>query len=146
MEYSEILKDPRWQKKRLQILERDNWTCCFCGDTESTLHVHHIVYSGKPWEQRDASYLTLCETCHEQESNPYVRRGMKNSSDHELFFHIMQMHLRISRSDMLKMASILSRADVDYHTDLTIEEKLRSIADTITKTKLKEANGKNKND
>ena len=26
-DYSEKLKDPRLQKKRLQILERDNWTC-----------------------------------------------------------------------------------------------------------------------
>jgi hypothetical protein len=25
--YSDKLKDPRWQKKRLQIMERDNWCC-----------------------------------------------------------------------------------------------------------------------
>ena len=32
MGYSEKLKDPRWQKKRLEILERDNFRCQYCGD------------------------------------------------------------------------------------------------------------------
>lgn len=31
-EYKEKLKDPRWQKKRLQIFERDDWCCQKCGD------------------------------------------------------------------------------------------------------------------
>jgi hypothetical protein len=133
MEYSEILKDPKWQKKRLQILERDKWKCCFCGDSESTLHVHHIVYAGKPWDQRDATYLTLCEKCHEEESKPYVKRGMKNSSDQELFFHIMQMHLRISRNNMIGIAGILSKIDVNYNSDLSIEDKLLFISSAIKK-------------
>ena len=38
-EYSQKLKDPRWQKKRLQILERDEWNCQICHDNESTLVV-----------------------------------------------------------------------------------------------------------
>lgn len=29
--YAEKFKDPRWQKKRLKIMERDNWKCCECG-------------------------------------------------------------------------------------------------------------------
>lgn len=64
--YSDKLKDPRWQKKRLKILERDNWACRFCDDTEETLHVHHLSYEGKkyPWEVSDDSLITYCETCH----------------------------------------------------------------------------------
>lgn len=27
--YAEKLKDPRWQKRRLEIFERDDWTCQF---------------------------------------------------------------------------------------------------------------------
>jgi hypothetical protein len=52
MDYSQKLKDPRWQKKRLEILERDGWKCMACGDKEKTLHVHHIFYlPGKePWD------------------------------------------------------------------------------------------------
>jgi hypothetical protein len=66
--YSELLKDPRWQKKRLLVFERDNWTCQSCLDTESTLHVHHTKYIGEfPWECPDEYLMTLCEKCHEEE-------------------------------------------------------------------------------
>lgn len=65
--YSGKLKDPRWQKKRLEILERDNWECQICGDNESTLIVHHYKYSGEPWEVEDKYLKTLCEDCHDSE-------------------------------------------------------------------------------
>jgi len=44
-DYYAKLKDPRWQKRRLQIFNRDKWTCRICGSTTDTLHVHHIAYS-----------------------------------------------------------------------------------------------------
>lgn len=63
--YSEKLRDPRWQKKRLQILERDDFTCICCETTEIELHVHHREYSkGDPWEVDDLSLVTLCKDCH----------------------------------------------------------------------------------
>ena len=37
----EKYKDPRWQKKRLKILERDKWACQLCDGKEKTLHIHH---------------------------------------------------------------------------------------------------------
>jgi|WetSurMetagenome_2_1015567.scaffolds.fasta_scaffold161764_2 hypothetical protein len=66
IEYYEKLKDPRWQKKRLEILERDEWSCRNCGDHETTLHVHHIFYLPKndPWEISNGFLITLCEKCH----------------------------------------------------------------------------------
>lgn len=65
MTYAERLKDPRWQKKRLEVLERDAWACYHCGDTKSTLHVHHEAYIGKkPWETPDECLTTLCDNCH----------------------------------------------------------------------------------
>lgn len=68
--YSEKLRDPRWQKKRLEILDRDNWTCQNCGDEKSTLHVHHLDYEKglEPWDYEDEYLQTLCETCHEGET------------------------------------------------------------------------------
>lgn len=68
MTYSEKLKDPRWQKKRLEILKRDNWTCQNCQSTTKTLHVHHLKYNGNPWEANNNDLQTLCEDCHEQET------------------------------------------------------------------------------
>lgn len=66
--YSEKLKDPRWQKKRLKILELDNWTCTECSCKTDTLHVHHKDYKGKdPWDTPDAYLCTLCSKCHDLE-------------------------------------------------------------------------------
>lgn len=66
MTYGEKLKDPRWQKKRLEIFERDKWMCWRCGDKQSTLHVHHLAYppNREPWEVPNGFLLTLCEECH----------------------------------------------------------------------------------
>lgn len=68
-EYSELLKDPRWQKLRLQVFERDGWECQLCSSKTKTLNVHHKRYErGKnPWEYPIASLLTLCESCHKDE-------------------------------------------------------------------------------
>ena len=63
--YSQKLRDPRWQKKRLHILERDQWRCCSCGDDKSNLQVHHVIYAKKdPWDYSDDCYQTLCDKCH----------------------------------------------------------------------------------
>ena len=65
--YAEKLKDPRWQKMRLKILERDGWKCQLCDDTTNTLVVHHKYYErGKePWNYPDNAYVSLCQDCHE---------------------------------------------------------------------------------
>lgn len=64
------LKDPRWQKMRLRVLERDSWKCLQCGDATNTLHVHHTYYESnlEPWDYPLESLLTLCELCHEAET------------------------------------------------------------------------------
>ena len=66
MNYSEKLKDPRWQKKRLEILERDGWKCMACGEKDKTLHVHHIFYLKDldPWDIPDGLLITFCKDCH----------------------------------------------------------------------------------
>ncbi len=68
-EYAQRLRDPRWQKKRLEILSRDNFMCRECFDKDSTLNVHHLFYSGGfgafPWVTPNWGLITLCESCHE---------------------------------------------------------------------------------
>lgn len=65
--YSEKLLNPRWQKKRLEILQRDKWSCQICLDKSNTLHVHHLVYHGglDPWDYEDKDLLTLCDAHHD---------------------------------------------------------------------------------
>ncbi len=65
--YYEKLKSPKWQQKRLKILERDSFKCTSCDNLdEEQLHVHHIVYRRvkNPWDYDDRDLVTLCETCH----------------------------------------------------------------------------------
>ncbi len=67
--YSELLRDPRWQKMRLKKLEAAEWKCQGCADTETTLNVHHKRYvKGRaPWEYDEAELVVLCEPCHSEE-------------------------------------------------------------------------------
>jgi len=68
--YSELLKDPRWQKKRLEVLEESNFECEECGDKSNTLHVHHGAYlkNTDPWDHPNCLLHCLCEKCHEDAS------------------------------------------------------------------------------
>lgn len=67
MTYSDKLKDPRWQKKRLEVFQRDDFTCVACGAKDKQLHAHHCYYvSGRePWEYGDRAIKTLCSQCHD---------------------------------------------------------------------------------
>ena len=80
--WSSAFRDSRWQQKRLEIMERDKWTCRSCNASGEgvTLNVHHAYYeSGKaPWEYPIQSLVTWCEQCHE------VRHKMQNSMMEEL--------------------------------------------------------------
>lgn len=69
MTYAEKLRDPRWQKKRLKVMERDGFACRKCSDTTKTLHVHHNYYlpDSAPWEYMDSALFTVCDDCHAEE-------------------------------------------------------------------------------
>ncbi len=64
--YSDLLKHPKWQQRRLRVLERAGFACERCSNAERELHAHHKHYirGHKPWEYEDALLECLCETCH----------------------------------------------------------------------------------
>lgn len=67
MTYQEQLKSPLWQRKRLEMFQRDNFTCVCCGNSKLQLHLHHGVYIKglKAWEYDDKYLHTLCDVCHD---------------------------------------------------------------------------------
>lgn len=67
----EMLQHPKWQKKRLEILEREDFTCEICGSTDKQLHIHHNYYEPKlkPWEYDSDTLHCLCCDCHLEEKN-----------------------------------------------------------------------------
>lgn len=64
--YGEKLKDPRWQRRRLEVLERREWRCEDCKKVDKQLQVHHKEYVPKwePWDYPDTMLVVLCEACH----------------------------------------------------------------------------------
>lgn len=78
--------DPRWQKVRLRILERDNFQCKSCGSCTKTLHVHHRVYEKKKkiWDAEEFNLITLCEDCHERAEE--IVTGFRKIAD--IFVHM----------------------------------------------------------
>lgn len=69
--YADKLKDGRWQLKRVEVMQRDNFTCCECHRPAScgvTLNVHHRFYKRvpNPWDYELDWLETLCEDCHER--------------------------------------------------------------------------------
>lgn len=98
--YSDKLKDPRWQKKRLEILERDGWSCVYCYDPQSTLHVHHLAYYGDPWDTPSDQLVTACERCHESET------ASRKKSENSLLLALRMKQL--SHHDIDQLAEAVS--------------------------------------
>ncbi len=65
--YLEMLRDPRWQRARLDTMQRAGFACERCGDKETTLNVHHKNYKRDhaPWEYELSNFVCLCRDCHE---------------------------------------------------------------------------------
>lgn len=70
MKYADLLKDMRWQRKRLLALEAAGWKCSRCPSVKE-LKVHHTFYApGRaPWEYNLEDLLVLCDPCHRKEHN-----------------------------------------------------------------------------
>jgi hypothetical protein len=89
MTYSEKLKDPRWQRKRLEILQANEFKCWDCGEGTQTLHVHHCYYEKglMPWEYPDDSLKCLCDWCHglRQEIELMIQKELVGMKYEELY-------------------------------------------------------------
>ena len=83
--YSEKLRDPRWQKKRLEVMARDGFRCLLCGDDKSTLNVNHLKYTGEPWDAPLEHLETLCEKCHGWRTELNLKYQLCHSSDMPAF-------------------------------------------------------------
>ena len=66
--WSSAYRDPRWLRRREEVLERDEHQCrsCEARGAGAVLQVHHIYYeSGRaPWDYEDDMLVTWCARCH----------------------------------------------------------------------------------
>lgn len=139
--YSEQLKSPKWQKMRLEILSRDNFTCQYCFATEKTLHVHHGIYEPNtaPWDHDPNSLVTLCHDCHESEE---FLKGFDTSK----FQYILSLGvLRGEISDLIRLMSFAIeysdnnrewiRNFLKYVNEFPEFKDIQNIIDSIKETK-----------
>jgi hypothetical protein len=78
-EFWERYKDPRWQRRRLEIMARAEFRCESCEASEKTLNVHHKIYrrGAMPWGYADQELACLCQECHERET--HVREKLREA-------------------------------------------------------------------
>lgn len=60
-----------WKRKRLEILDRDNYECQMCkerGQQSQATTVHHMVHlrTDKSLALTDSNLLSLCSACHNE--------------------------------------------------------------------------------
>jgi len=64
--YFDLLKNPKWLRKRKNIILRDGGKCTKCR-SKINLQVHHIYYytdKPDPWLYPNKYLITLCDNCH----------------------------------------------------------------------------------
>lgn len=67
--YAELLRDPRWLRKRAEILELHGCACFHCHKKTNCLQVHHRYYISRrmPWEYPNWALVPLCDDgCHKK--------------------------------------------------------------------------------
>lgn len=121
-EYFEKFKSPKWQAKRLEILNRDGFKCTRCNDNKETLHVHHRIYYKhlEPWEYDNHLLTTLCDICHTAHHEEYVSNRFLD------FLHkngLTEMNLEIEESCYFSLKrNPTERECMEYLIELLIDK------------------------
>jgi len=109
MTYSEKLKDPRWQKKRLKVFERDNFSCRWCHETKNTLHAHHLLYSYNPWDVEDEYIITLCDFCHgsAEHAKDWFNRSIADNDSYNCLIKLLGLLSNFNPEQKIKLHQLL---------------------------------------
>ena len=150
MTYAEKLKDPRWQRKRLEIMQRDEFICTACKASDKSLNVHHCYYLPRTnvWEYPDSAMVSLCEDCHNEITFriPKVMEKIKTPDDATRWESLMTL-IGSSSSQSYTMALKIAFAMDSLNSAVTQHDRiaavkifqiLRSEIDKITTAILKD--------
>lgn len=62
-EDQKFMKSKAWKEIRQKILERDNYTCQYCGvQRKEFMQINHV--SGNPKDHSDTNLEVICSSCH----------------------------------------------------------------------------------
>ena len=138
-EYRKKLMDPRWQKKRLEVMERDGFTCQHCGRTDRTLTVHHVLYTkGRdPWEYVDSNFITLCVKCHSDLETYSIQEARRAASyvdagvGFELFCRIQN-----AINELRDGGSSVTATSIIMNAMFAVEEQIEADAEELAKEEI----------
>jgi hypothetical protein len=104
MAYADMLRDPKWQRKRLEVLKDADFSCENCGNNEEELSVHHRFYKkgAKPWEYENGDLVVYCKKCHEEwhEAKKELDIIIGNIPDKSSLHRIIGYALAVSGDDI----------------------------------------------
>ena len=111
MDYKEKLKDPRWIRRRREIMERDNHKCMICGEDSVLLNVHHLRYRNfaEPWEYDDYELVTLCEDCHKMVHDNNISLGVRRSKISDRY----RLCYRIDNNSGIRSGTVMTSDEMD---------------------------------
>jgi hypothetical protein len=134
-DYNKLLRDPKWQKRRLEIMSLDEFTCRMCYNDAETLNVHHLIYfkDRKPWEYEDQHLITLCEHCHKIQRSISLQKifadlSINNSTALYVGFYLKKMIERYVNNPRCTEQAIWSMLHNEFEEEFkdgTIQEQLR---------------------
>lgn len=138
--YVEKLKNPLWQRKRLEILQRDNFRCTepSCFEDTKTLHVHHLDYiKGKePWDYPNEYFTTLCEDCHEELTKE--RKEYESQIIHQFRLKLKESFIQGCFVKLLEKLSSEDLSDIifmlwELKDDFNLNEKITEMYQDLNK-------------
>lgn len=105
--YIQKLQDPRWQRKRLEIMQRDDFKCRHCNAVDKPLQIHHIAYNFKdPWDIEDRLLISLCSECHDIETGAVKEAFSKLIQSIKLAGYMS--------NDVLQLLEVFSDTDIRH--------------------------------
>lgn len=128
--YIQKLQDPRWQRKRLEVIQRDDFKCQHCGADEKPLQIHHIAYNFQdPWEIENRLLLSLCADCHDAETIAV-----------KAAFSLLIQNLKLTgftSSEIELLASVFEGGDIIRKPYPTLLDKIMEATDHLPNSNFK---------
>lgn len=67
----------QWRRIKQQVHERDEWTCCACGQVRLDLECDHIVNKAEGGSDDLSNLQSLCKPCHDIKTLEESKRGLQ---------------------------------------------------------------------
>lgn len=103
----ESRRDNRWKKVRLRILQRDSYTCAYCGDVAN--EVDHIVPLKRGGSDDSENLVAACRVCNIRKKDADVGVFLARSSTPPVF----PRHLPPKRSKLVQNGHTQSKLLAD---------------------------------